>query len=100
MKKFPLVTRLTVVAFAATLLMIGCKKENSDTLSAQEEEQAATFSSESEVDSEIAFDDVYDNVMGVNSDVGLGGVVFSGAPPLLYLQAGLTGWTLCLPALQ
>jgi len=74
MKKNSLFTRLSTVAFAAILLIAGCKKETSDVLSAQEEEQAATYSIESEAESEIAFNDVFDNVMGVNNDVGTGGV--------------------------
>ena len=74
MKKFSSLTQLSAFAFCAMLFVLGCKKESSDTLSAQEEQQAATYTSESEIDSEIAFDDVYDNVMGVNTDVGLGGV--------------------------
>jgi hypothetical protein len=74
MKKIFSPTRLTTIAFAATLLIAGCKKENSDVLSQQEEEQAANFIGESEAESEIAFNDVFDNVMGVNSEVGLGGV--------------------------
>lgn len=74
MKKLSLITRLTTVAFAATLLITGCKKENSDTLSAQEEEQAATYSTESEAETEVTFNDVFDNVMGVNTELGTGGV--------------------------
>lgn len=74
MKKLSLITRLTTVAFAATLLITGCKKENSDTLSAQEEEQAASYSTESEAETEVTFNDVFDNVMGVNTELGTGGV--------------------------
>ena len=74
MKKLCFITRLTTVAFAATLLISGCKKENSDTLSSQEEQEAAIYSSESEADAEVAFNDVFDNVMGVNSELGTGGV--------------------------
>jgi len=74
MRRFSLAAQLTGVVLAATLAAIGCKKENSDTLSPQEEKQAATYTSQSEVDAEIAFDDVYDNVMGVNTELGLGGV--------------------------
>ncbi len=74
MKKVSLIARLTTIALAATLLFISCKKENSDTLSAQEEEQAATYSTEAETETEIAFNDVFDNVMGVNSELGTGGV--------------------------
>ncbi len=73
MKKMLLV-RLLSAGFAAALLIAGCKKENSDTLSPQEEEQAATYSGESEAETEFAFDDVFDNVMGVNTDLGVGGV--------------------------
>ncbi|MDB5206485.1 MAG: hypothetical protein JWR72_1560 [Flavisolibacter sp.] len=74
MKKLSLTTQLTTVAFAATILFTGCKKEASDALSAQEEEQAATYSTESEAESEVAFNDVFDNVMGVNAELGTGGV--------------------------
>ncbi|HVF97137.1 MAG TPA: hypothetical protein VM871_07445 [Flavisolibacter sp.] len=78
MKKLSLITRLTTVAFATALLITGCKKESSDTLSAQEEEQAAAFTTESEVESDVMFDDVQNNVMGVNGDLGVGGVgIFS-----------------------
>lgn len=67
-------TRLTTTAFAVSLLVIGCKKENSDVLSPQEEEAAATYSMEAENESDLAFDDVFNNVMGVNSELGTGGV--------------------------
>lgn len=73
MKRIVFFTQLTTVVLAAALLFTGCKKENSDTLSAQEEEQAATFSSESETQTEATFDDVFNNVLGVNDDVGTGG---------------------------
>ena len=74
MKKTFFLSRLTTLAVVLTLLIVGCKKEGSEALSPQEEEQAATFTSESEIDSEITFNDVFDNVMGVNSEVGTGGV--------------------------
>lgn len=74
MKKTIFLSRLKTLAFAATLFIAGCKKESSEALSPQEEEQAATFTSESEVESEMTFNDVFDNVMGVNSEVGTGGV--------------------------
>ncbi len=74
MTKVSFLTRLTAITFAAALFVVGCKKENSDTLSAQEEEQAAAFSTESEAESDGTFDDVSNNVLGINTDVGLGGV--------------------------
>jgi hypothetical protein len=74
MKKSAFLTRLMTTAFFGSLLIIGCKKETSDKLSTQEEEQVAVFSAESEVESQGAFDDVFDNVLGVNGELGIGGV--------------------------
>jgi uncharacterized membrane protein len=73
MKKSALFTRLITAAFFASLVMIACKKENSGSLSPAEEEQAANYSSESETENEVVFNDVFDNVMGVNTEVGIGG---------------------------
>lgn len=73
MKKTALFTRLIAAAFFASLVMIACKKENSGSLSPAEEEQAANYSSESEAENEVVFNDVFDNVMGVNTEVGIGG---------------------------
>jgi hypothetical protein len=73
MKKSSLVTRLIAIAFFSSLVIIGCKKENSTTLTPAQEEEAATASSESETESELVFNDVFDNVMGVNTEVGVGG---------------------------
>src|SRR5215208_2836298 len=73
MKKFTRLTLLITIAFLSSLVLIGCKKETSETLTAAQEEEAATFSSESETESELVFDDVFDNVMGVNNEVGIAG---------------------------
>ena len=73
MKKSTLFTRLITAAFFASLVMIACKKENSSSLSPAEEEQVANYSSESETENEVVFNDVFDNVMGVNTEVGIGG---------------------------
>ena len=72
MKKIVLTRLMTSFAFLA-LLLAGCKKENSDTLTPAQEAEAARFSVESETESEVVFNDVFDNVMGVNSEVGIGG---------------------------
>lgn len=78
MKKSVLFTQLITAAFFASLMLIACKKENSSSLSPAEEEQAANYSSESETENEAVFNDVFDNVLGVNSEVGIGGTgVFS-----------------------
>lgn len=73
MKRNNLITRLTTTFLIFSLLIIGCKKETSDNLSPVQEEEAASFSTESEAESEAVFNDVFDNVMGVNTEVGIGG---------------------------
>src|SRR5438552_4705004 len=73
MKKSSLFTQLITAAFFTSLAMIACKKEQSGSLSPAEEEQAVNYSSESETENEVVFNDVFDNVMGVNSEVGIGG---------------------------
>lgn len=68
------------IALFASVLAVSCQKDQSgENLSPQEEEQASTVATESEAESEGSFDEVFDNVMGVNTEVGLGGTgVFSG----------------------
>lgn len=74
MKKLGFVTRLMTVAFFTAYFFLGCKKESSSALSTQEEEQVAIFSAESEIESQAVFDDIFNNVIGVNGDLGIGGV--------------------------
>jgi hypothetical protein len=75
-----LTTRLTTIALVAATLLISCQKDQSgEALSPQQEEQATSVAAESEAESEGSFDEVFDNVMGVNAEVGLGGTgVFGG----------------------
>lgn len=74
MKTISLFRRVTSIILSVSLLFFSCKKETSGSnLSAQEEEQASVATSQSEAESEIIFNDVFDNVMGVNNDVGLAG---------------------------
>jgi hypothetical protein len=73
MKKSSLITRLITAAFLISLVMTACKKEQSAGLSPAEEEQVANYSSQSETENEVVFNDVFDNVMGVNTEVGIGG---------------------------
>lgn len=74
MKKAGFLTRLITAFLFGTLLFVGCKKESSNGLTTQEEEQVAVFSAESEVESQFVFDDIFNNVLGVNAEVGIGGV--------------------------
>lgn len=80
MRKVIRAIRLFTAAFCTSLLIISCQKDSStENLSPQEEEQASTATAESEAQSEQVFDGIFDNVMGVNAEVGIGGTgVFGG----------------------
>src|SRR5829696_5394936 len=74
MKKARLITQFIIIVPFISLLIIGCKKETSDSgLSPSQEEDVVTISSQSEIESEFVFNDVFDNVIGVNTEVGVGG---------------------------
>ncbi|MGZ3937781.1 MAG: hypothetical protein ACXVLT_03585 [Flavisolibacter sp.] len=73
MIKSSLLPRLITAAIITSLAMVACKKEQSAVLSPAEEEQIANYSGQSETENEVVFNDVFDNVMGVNTEVGIGG---------------------------
>lgn len=65
--------RFILTVFLFTLLsFLACKKENSGA-SPADEENASLSASESNAEAEFVFNDVFDNVMGVNNDVGMQG---------------------------
>ena len=64
---------LTAMVIMASLFAVSCKKESSSAGTAAEREEFASAASESEAEAEIVFDDVFDNVMGVNNEVAIGG---------------------------
>jgi hypothetical protein len=72
MKRVSPPTRLLTTLLLAALMIMGCQKEKNE-LTATEEEAIAKGSTESEARSELVFNDIFDNVMGVNADVGIGG---------------------------
>lgn len=68
-------TQLAVLSFFFSLLMISsCQKENSQTgTDEQQEMEASKVSSESDGESEIIFNGLFDDAIGVNDEVGIGG---------------------------
>jgi hypothetical protein len=67
-------TRLLTAFFLfITLIIFSCKKETSQTLSPQDEQEANVTASESDAEAEDVFNGIFDDVIGVNSDVGIGG---------------------------
>lgn len=63
-----------LVAFTlfTVLFIFSCKKENSG-VSANDQSNASLSAAESNAEAEFVFNDVFDNVMGVNNDVGMQG---------------------------
>src|SRR6266498_2307739 len=55
------------------LVLFSCKKETSETLSSQDEEQANRVATESNAEAEDIFNGIFDDALGVNADVGMGG---------------------------
>ena len=68
--------QLVVITFLfSLLLLVSCKKETSQSGSeAQQQQDASMVSSESDAEAELVFNDVFDDAMGVNDDVGIEGV--------------------------
>src|SRR6185503_19309741 len=70
------------VLFSLIIILIAtfhaCKKEDSSGGTAAQQAEFASATSESDAEAETIFNDVFDNVMGVNDEVALGGTgVFS-----------------------
>ena len=72
LKLNPIITGSLIFAL---VLAFSCTKEHSKNNSdAQQEEFASQASSQADAESEFIFNDVFDNVIGVNDDVGMAGV--------------------------
>lgn len=76
MRILSLPARIMTVTFLTCLTVLSCKKEMSASseLTPQEEENVALISSASEVTAESTYDDVFNSVIGVNTEVGMAGV--------------------------
>src|SRR5687767_14772075 len=57
---------------ASTLIFVGCEKESNE-VSQEDNEQFSQATLESDAEAEATFVDVFDNVIGVNTGVGIGG---------------------------
>lgn len=81
MKSLTSLTRvLTAMSIIALFTFISCKKESSSLGTPAEQAEFAAATAESDAEAEVVFDDVFDNVVGVDTEVGIGGTgVFGGA---------------------
>lgn len=95
-------TQVLVLAFISGLFLVSCQKEHSQNGSdEQQQTEASRVSSESDGEAEMVFSGLFDDAMGVNTDVGLGNtgifgrtlacpditVTHSNPNPLLYFPA-------------
>lgn len=72
------ITRLLTVSLFFSLLFLSCEKNKSESSTTAEREEFAVATSEADAEAEVVFDDVFNNVLGVNKEVGIGGTgVFS-----------------------
>jgi len=78
--------RLTALVLVSLLVFGSCKKETS--ADKAQEEFASQASSEADAESDDIFNEVFDNILGVNTDVGFGGTGVFGQ-----MNPGTTGGT-------
>lgn len=67
-------TKLVSVAFVSSLLLfVSCSKEKSQGETDAQEQEVAKVTGEADAEAESTFNEFFDDVMGVNNDVGVGG---------------------------
>jgi hypothetical protein len=84
----------------SSAILVSCSKENTESLSATEKEEFATTASEADIETEAVSNDVFDNAMGVNSEVALGGTGVFGSANMeqsggIYGPSGIDSLTRC-----
>lgn len=65
---------VAITLFFSLLLIVSCQKETSNGTEEQQQTEASQVSSESDAEAEITFNDVFDDAMGANDEVGVEGV--------------------------
>jgi hypothetical protein len=74
MKTLPrLLNGLLATVMVTALVFSACKKQDDNSSGAEGKEEFATVASQSDATAEGVFDDVFNNVLGVSSEVGIGG---------------------------
>jgi hypothetical protein len=66
-------TGILATVIVTALVFSACKKQDDDSTGASGRQEFATVTTESDATAEVVFDDVFNNVMGVSSEVGIGG---------------------------
>lgn len=72
--RFNLTQLFTFAFFVSLLMFTSCQKENSQTTTDEQQQvEASMASSESDGESELVFNGIFDDAIGVNDEVGIGG---------------------------
>lgn len=71
--KTAFLTRTLVTVLVTGLVFSACKKQDDNSGTTAGKEEFASASAESDAAAEVVFDDVFNNVMGVSSEVAIGG---------------------------
>ena len=69
-----------ILAAAALMWIPSCTKETSNGTDEQQEEQASRASGEADAEADVIYNGVFDDAMGVNDEVALGGTGVFGRP--------------------
>lgn len=73
--RFSLTQFVTLSFFFSLLMITSCQKENSQSGSDEQQQiEASRVSSESDSESEMVFNGLFDDAIGVNDEVGMGGI--------------------------
>ncbi len=78
-------TKMAFIAVISTLfVVVSCSKENSQSGTDAQEEEMAKVTGEADAEAESVFNELFDDVMGVNNEVGVAGSgIFYGRPDSL-----------------
>lgn len=90
--------RLLLTSLIVSAFLVSCQKDQSENLSSQDEEQASIAASNEEAQSEIIFNNIFDDVMGINNEVGMAGTgIFGGAATSAFGESARPGNVDSLP---
>jgi len=80
MKMYNSLTKsIGVTLVVLSILFVACKKDNSSSSSNVDQTTFANSTAESDAEAQVVFNDVFDNVVGTNDEVGMSGVGVVGA---------------------
>lgn len=72
--RFKAIHLISFTFLFSLLMLVSCQPENSQTITEEQQQQEASMvSSEADAEAEIVFNDVFDDAMGVNDEVGIEG---------------------------